>query len=188
MKEPILEPLLRKMRIRRVLPYIQNHRDCRLLDIGCGWEARFLRSVEPYIAFGVGIDFKAPRLNEGKIRTDSMRLAETLPYDDESFDIVTMLAVLEHLEQPGKMLRDIHRVLHPDGRLILTVPSKIAKPVLEILSFRLGLINRDEISDHKMYYDRNSLVALFGSTGFTMMVHRYFQLGMNNICVAGRLK
>jgi ubiquinone/menaquinone biosynthesis C-methylase UbiE len=188
MKEPVLEPLLRRMRIRRVLPYLKNHRACRLLDIGCGWEARFLKTVAPYIAAGVGIDFKAPLLREGKIRTDSMRLTDKLPYDDASFDVVTMLAVLEHFEQPEKMLREVQRVLHPEGRLILTIPSKAAKPVLEILSFRLGLINRAEISDHKMYYDRKTLAAILDSAGFKIMIHRCFQLGMNNFCVAGRLK
>jgi ubiquinone/menaquinone biosynthesis C-methylase UbiE len=188
MKEPILEPLLRKMRINRVLPYIQKHRDCRLLDIGCGWEARFLRSVEPYLALGVGIDFKAPLLIEGKIRTERLMLTDTLPYADASFDIVTMLAVLEHLDQPGTLLREVRRVLRPEGCMILTVPSKAAKPVLDFLSFRLGLISCDEISDHKEYYDRSSLGDLFASTGFTMKVHGYFQLGMNNFCVAGPLK
>jgi ubiquinone/menaquinone biosynthesis C-methylase UbiE len=184
MKEPFLEPVLRRMRIRRVLPYIRKHRDCCLLDIGCGWEARFLRSVEPYIAAGFGIDFKAPILTEGKIRTDRLMLTDTLPYDDSSFDIVTMLAVLEHLEHPEALIREIHRVMKPDGCLILTVPSKAAKPVLEFLSFRLGLISCEEILDHKTYYDRESLSALFSSARFTMKEHSRFQWGMNNFCVA----
>lgn len=188
MHEPILEPLLRKMRIRRVLPYILEHRNCRLLDIGCGWEARFLRSAEPYISAGVGIDFKAPLFCEGKIRTERLLLTDSLPYKDASFDVVTMLAVLEHLDQPMALLREIRRVLAPDGRLILTVPSKAAKPILEFLAFRLGLVSCDEITDHKAYYDRSSLGDLFSSAGFTMNVHIYFQFGLNNFCVAGRLK
>lgn len=184
MKEPLLEPLLRRMRIRRVLPHIRVRRDCKLLDIGCGWEARFLKSVEPYIESGIGIDFKAPLLANGKIRADRLMLTDSLPYEDASFDIVTMLAVLEHLEQPMAVLTEIHRVLNPDGLLILTAPSKAAKPVLEFLSFYLGLISRSEIADHKAYYDRSSLGTLLHSSGFMMITHKYFQLGMNNFCVA----
>ena len=47
MKEPILEPLLRKMRLKQALPYLRQHPNCRLLDIGCGWEAKLLKEVEP---------------------------------------------------------------------------------------------------------------------------------------------
>jgi hypothetical protein len=79
MKESILEPLLRRMHIRRVLPYIREHRHCRLLGIGCGWESRFLKVVEPYIESGVGIDFRAPLMQEGKIRTERLTLEDLLP-------------------------------------------------------------------------------------------------------------
>jgi ubiquinone/menaquinone biosynthesis C-methylase UbiE len=186
MKEPILEPFLRKLRIRRVLPYIRQHRNCRLLDIGCGWDAKFLKSVEPYIHSGVGIDFKAPEITEGKIHTDRLTLLNSLPYTDASFDIVTMLAVLEHLEHPKAILCEIHRVLRPGGQLVLTVPSRVAKPVLEFLAFRLGVVSRVEIADHKVYYDRNSLGQLIQGSGFSLRSHIYFQLGMKNFCVAER--
>jgi ubiquinone/menaquinone biosynthesis C-methylase UbiE len=184
MKEPILEPLLRKMRIRRVLPYIRAYPNCRLLDIGCGWEARFLRQVEPYIAVGVGLDFKAPEMVEGEIRTERLTLTDRLPYADASFDLVTMLAVLEHLDQPEAILREIHRVLVPGGQLVLTVPSKAARPVLEFLAFRLGVVSRAEIADHKAYYDHQTLLTLLAGSGFNIVIHRYFQVGMNNFCVA----
>jgi len=36
--------------------------NARVLDIGCGWEARLLKAVEPLIGRGEGIDFKAPAL------------------------------------------------------------------------------------------------------------------------------
>ena len=55
MKEPFLEPLLRQMRIRRVSTLTQHYPDCALLDIGCGWEARLLKAIEPFIGRGEGI-------------------------------------------------------------------------------------------------------------------------------------
>ena len=97
MREPFLEPLLRSFRLRRVLPYVRRHEQCRLLDIGCGWEARLLQAVEPYITKGVGVDFKAPELFTPKIHTQCLTLHDSLPFADGSFDLVTMLAVLEHL-------------------------------------------------------------------------------------------
>jgi len=60
MREPILEPLIRKMRLARVLSVLRRFPQGRLLDIGCSWAARFLPDVEPYIARGVDIGLKAP--------------------------------------------------------------------------------------------------------------------------------
>ena len=184
MREAVLEPLLRRMRIRRVLPSIRRYPGCELLDIGCGWDARFLRSVEPFIARGEGIDFKAPTLQTEKLSIRPMTVVNELPFVDNSFDIVTMLAVLEHLAEPNAMLRDSYRVLRPAGRLVLTVPSDAAKPVLEFLAYRLHIVSEAEIRDHKQYFNKTTLTAAVLAAGFEVEEHRYFQLGFNNFLVA----
>ena len=72
-----------------------------------------------------------------------------------------MLAVLEHLSYPEDILKEIHRVLKKDGRLIITVPSKIAKPILEFLSYKMNVIDRLEIEDHKKYYNKKDTQKAF---------------------------
>lgn len=184
MREELLEPLLRKWRIARVLPVLKKFSACELLDVGCGWEARFLQDAAPYIARGVGIDFKAPDITTEKITTISAKLIDAMPFTDNSFDIVTMLAVLEHIEQPHSMLKEVYRVLRPSGIFVGTVPSKAAKPVLEFLAYRLGIINAIEMRDHHHYYCKNSLIAILKSNGFCDIEHTYFQLWMNNYFIA----
>ena len=314
MKEALLESTLRKMRLARVLPSIQAFSNPSVLDIGCGWEARLLHEIEPYIASGVGIDFKAPEIRTEKLHTfsyffepkdfaktggggahlervgfgakngdycgepavittqgnsldspckapflspksnrerlapnepqaagfcknaitlseqakdsricdeksgffkdsqgralgvrnrresaeihDLSREAEStnptppphklchLPFPNESFEIITMLAVLEHLNYPLAMLQEIARVLKPNGILLLTVPSHLAKPVLEFLAFRLKIVSEAEIADHKRYYNKRDLRELVASVPeLTLTKHTYFQLGMNNFCI-----
>lgn len=100
MKEPILESFLRKMRINKVLPIIKKYPNSKLLDIGCGFNYKFLLEIEPYISEGYGIDFKVPELKNGKIKTKQIKIEKKLPFTDNMFDIITMLAVLEHLEYP----------------------------------------------------------------------------------------
>jgi 2-polyprenyl-3-methyl-5-hydroxy-6-metoxy-1,4-benzoquinol methylase len=169
------------MRVRQVLPYVRRYPQCRLLDIGCGWDAKLLRTLEPHIASGTGIDFKAPTLSGSKLTAITARLDDRLPFSDASFDLVTMLAVLEHLDRPIDILRECARVLKPNGGLLLTVPSKYAKPVLEFLSFKLGIVNPDEIRDHKQYFNREDLVEAFQNIPtLGLQEHAYFQWRFNN--------
>ena len=183
MKEPILEPFLRRLRLNTVLPYLSAYPNCDLLDIGCGWEAKLLREVEPYLRYGVGIDLKAPLMRTDKISTMPMSLSNKLPFKDNSFDLITMLAVLEHLESEDAIIRECSRLLRPGGGLLITVPTWHAKPVLEFLSFRLNLVNRHEILDHKRYYNRYDLIQLFNTYNEKLEIktHRYFQFGFNNL-------
>lgn len=184
LKEALLDPILRGMRIRQVLPILRRHPGCCLLDIGCGWEARLLKSVEPFVTRAVGVDFKAPNISTAKLTTIVATLTDALPFPDATFDVVTLLAVLEHLSHPRAMVREIFRVLKPGGQVVLTVPSLAAKPVLEFLAYRVGIASETEIRDHKCYYDRKSLEALFAGSGLAIDHHHYFQLGMNNFLVA----
>ena len=186
MKEALLEPFLRRQRIARVLPVIRRYPQCRLLDVGCGFEARLLRAVEPYVAKAVGVDQRAPEVSGPKLATVRTRLFVELPFDDGAFDVVTMLAVLEHLDRPEPIVREIRRVLAPGGRLVLTVPHHRAKPVLEFLAYRVGIVSEVEIRDHKRYWGRKELAGLFAEVGLRMETHRHFQVGFNNFAVAVR--
>ncbi len=181
MQEPYLEPLLRWMRLRRVMRHIPN--DSILLDVGCGRSAAFLKAISPYIRQGVGVDFKVENTRFNNIEITQLRLENYLPFEDSSFNVVTMLAVLEHIDNERQILNEICRVLVPGGKLIVTVPSIWAKPVLEFLAYRLKIVNEDEIRDHKRYYTRQKLNQTFTEVpGFEEFNHNYFQLGMNNFC------
>lgn len=186
MREAYLENLIRQMRKRQVLKeFPKEKQEISLLDIGCGWNAELLRDLEPYISRGVGIDFKAPDLLSPKISTYKSYLNKALPFKNNEFEIVTMLAVLEHLENPLKILSEIQRVLKKDGLLILTTPSWLAKPILEFLAFKLAIVDKDEIIDHKRYFNHTDLIKLFDNLeNLKIKKHKYFQFGCNNLLVA----
>jgi ubiquinone/menaquinone biosynthesis C-methylase UbiE len=180
-REVLLEPLLRWLRFRQVIFHIPP--GVRLLDVGCGQSAAFLRSLSARIEYGVGVDFKVEAMQRGNIQTMQLKLDQKLPFADSSFHVVTLLAVLEHLDYEALILQEIYRVLKPAGQLILTVPSVWAQPVLEFLSYRLKIVNDCEIRDHKRYYTRLQLEQiLIEQMPFKRFEHHYFQLGMNNFC------
>jgi ubiquinone/menaquinone biosynthesis C-methylase UbiE len=179
--EPFLEPLLRRMRLQRVKPHIPHN--SVVLDVGCGRSATFLRTIFPYIKQGIGVDFKVENTQLSNIQTIQIILDDRLPFEDSSFDVVTMLAVLEHIENERQILKEIYRVLVPGGKLVITVPSIWSQPVLEFLAYKLKIVSEAEIRDHKRYYNRQKLKrALVEVTGFQEFNHQYFQFWMNNFC------
>ncbi len=182
--EPLLEPILRKFRLKKIIAIIKSEEDCTLLDIGCGVKYSLLKSVESYINKGIGVDFKVPEIKNATLETRQVTLFDSLEFSDQEFDIVTMLAVLEHLDRPVEICREISRVLRPGGKLLLTVPGKKAQPVLEFLAYRIGFVSAAEIRDHKKYYDLEELSQLFDLIDdLEICSHSTFQLGMNNYCV-----
>ena len=180
-QEGLLDPILRWLRLQQVLRCIPV--GAKLLDVGCGRSAALLNTVAPRIEQGIGVDFKVEPSTVKNIQTLQLKLFDHLPFADASFDVVTLLAVLEHLDNEQQILKEIYRVLKPNGQLVLTVPSVWSQPVLEFLSYRLKIIDEREIRDHKRYYTRNKLrVSLTKQIPFTNFRHYYFQCWMNNFC------
>ncbi|KKI99029.1 class I SAM-dependent methyltransferase [Prochlorothrix hollandica] len=183
MKEALLEPVLRAMRLSRVIKHINP--GTKLLDIGCGVNANFLKSLSGKLDQGYGLDFKVDTQTPENIHLQQSYLTDKLPFEDNFFDYVTMLAVLEHIEYDVDILKEIKRVLKPNAKLILTVPSVWSQPVLEFLAFKIKIVSATEIADHKRYYNFENLhKSIIEDSGFTSMSHRYFQLRMNNFCIA----
>lgn len=185
MSEALLEPVLRQWRLYQVKPWIPP--GANLLDIGCGRSATFLKAVAPHIHQGVGVDFKVQPTQTQNIQTMQIKLAHQLPFANSSFDVVTMLAVLEHIEYEKAILLEVQRVLREGGKLILTVPSIWAQPVLEFLSYRVQIIDEAEIRNHKRYYNCDRLKnVLINELNFQNFYHRYFQFWMNNFCTVSK--
>lgn len=105
----------------------------RWLDVGCGRRLAPLWMKEASVVEGalksgarsmIGIDTDFSALSDN--RSHPFRInadARRLPFDDESFDLVTSNMVFEHIEAPLASLREIRRVLSAGGRLIILTPN-----------------------------------------------------------------
>lgn len=109
-----LGKFLVKWRVRTVLPYVKG----RLLDIGCGTN----ELVRVY-GNGVGVDVYPWGTVDIVVENSAH-----LPFDDGSFDTVTIIAALNHIPNRQEVLREAHRVLRRDGRIIVTmIPPHLSK-------------------------------------------------------------
>ena len=128
-----------RLMARGIVSSRQAHRT-RVLDIGCGHGALSLTLAE-----SAGLDVVAMDVLESRVRSVVARKAtrdpeaaarvrivqadaESLPFRDHSFDAVAATEVLEHLDEPGRMLSEARRVLRPSGRFFMTTPNSDALP------------------------------------------------------------
>lgn len=181
-KEPFFEKILSDLRFAKIARHIPPN--ARVLDLGCGYNGNLLQKIRRKISGGAGLDISVNReIEDSKISLIAHDLNNPLPFSDSEFDVVSSLANLEHLHQPEDSLKEIQRVLKPGGILLLTTPSVCAKPILETLAF-LRIVSREEIRDHKNYFNKKILTDLCKKAGFASISHSYFQFGMNNFVTA----
>jgi SAM-dependent methyltransferase len=155
--------------MRAILRRLPPRTDLEVLDLGCGYDAFLLRALLPRLDAGVGVDVSISdqaRLYP-KLAFLESSLEEVLPaFDESAFDVVFAISVLEHVWKPQWVLEQCHRVLRPDGMLLVNVPTWRGKAVLEFSAFRLSTSPAVEMNDHKMYYDKRDLWPLLVRAGF----------------------
>lgn len=95
-----------------------------LLDAGSGSTLALLNRYAPKATFGVGIDVVPPEEAAAPNAAVAMGDLGSLPFPNRTFDVVVSRSVVEHLEDPTAVFRELQRVLRPGGRVIFTTPNK----------------------------------------------------------------
>ncbi len=137
----------------------------RLLDIGCACGFLLLAARElGFSAEGVEMSAWASEYARRQfglpVRTGCL---ETLDLPPASYDVVVMADTIEHLTDPRTTIRHIHRVLRPEGRLLLLTPD-IGSVVARLAGARWwGLLD-----DHYYYFSRLTLRRLLEDEGFAI--------------------
>jgi len=182
----LLETLLSRLRTGKANALIpEKSRAGNILDIGSGAIPFFLKTIKFNKKYGLDkfSDYPGSDLvNEIKLKRWDVASQTTLPFDNESMDVITMLAVFEHID-PNKvvdLIVEIRRVLTPRGVLILTVPSGWTDPILKLLA-TVGMLSAVEVYDHKDRYSLSKIVKILEKGGFktAQIEGGYFELGMN---------
>lgn len=142
--------------LRQIIRQIRNRQSAiRILDVGCGTGANLEMLANFGAAEGVDVSDDALEFCRLKNLKAHKGLAEKLPFADESFDIVTALDVVEHLDDDVAGLTEMNRVLKKTGRALIFVPA---------FMWLWGV--QDDVSNHRIRYTKRQIVERLKKAGF----------------------
>lgn len=179
----LLEPILAKLRARvanNIIPH--SLRDGRILDIGCGSFPYFLSHTYFTEKYAIDQLEKPETITNINWFTLNLNRDPVLPFGDEYFSVITMLAVVEHLDPTSLvgLFREVRRTLTPGGMLIITTPAAWSDGLLRMMA-KFHLVSPEEIDEHVYVYTLPLLGWYFGKAGFEMpnLDFGYFEFKLN---------
>ncbi|CNJ11389.1 sam-dependent methyltransferase YafE [Yersinia frederiksenii] len=156
--------------LQRLTTLLQPHGDARLLDLGCGaghasfTAATVVKSVVSYDLSAQMLNVVSQAASDKGLTNIEVKqgLAESLPFDDQSFDIVISRYSAHHWHDVGQALREVKRVLRPGGKVIFMDVISPGHPVLDIYLQTVEVL-RD--TSHVRNYSPGEWLALFTEAG-----------------------
>jgi len=144
--------------LTRYLGQSETH-ERQILDVGCGTGTMLAYLSSFGHVQGVDIDEEAVGYcHERGLLSVSLGEAANLPFPDGTFDLVTALDVVEHLDDDAAAFREMRRVLRPGGHLLVTVPAN---------PFLWG--DQDEVNLHKRRYVARELRDRLTASGLEVI-------------------
>ena len=146
----------------------------RVLDVGCGNAINLARLMELGVQEAIGIDVGMPGLRYGKNRFPHAALVAAstynLPFQDNQFDLVFSVDVIEHLEKPLLALHEYSRVCKIGGYVFIQTPNYPIKRAYDFWHWLRG--SREDFSDdptHVSPFNAFSLVNMTTKAGFKVV-------------------
>lgn len=152
----------------------------RVLDFGCA-EGMYLDAIKGIAKETIGVELN--RKMQGSLRMRGHKvyasLGECLEHEAESVDVVVSFDVIEHVEDPQKVLSQLHGLLDEDGRLIMGTPTD--SPVLRELvgrEFEKFLFHMG----HLWVFSEDSLKLCLERAGFKMIeIKNVYKYSLGNV-------
>jgi 2-polyprenyl-3-methyl-5-hydroxy-6-metoxy-1,4-benzoquinol methylase len=174
------------LRLRPILDFFRDHVkagvNCRVLEIGCGdgvnaFELAKLARRQRVTLFYRGLDIDPEGLEKANRLAQRLKLDRDLQFlqsdansirslGAEPWDIVILADVLEHLEAPEALLRDIRPALRAGGFFLVSVPTPHYERVF-------GAAFHRKIGHVRSGYRLEEINALFADIGGHLVCHRY---------------
>ena len=164
----IFERIFHRFRISPWLNRI-DYGGKKVLDVGCNTGILLIPLLEKGVDI-VGVDISKSDIKKAKEKLKgnnfssdkaSVADAKNLPFEENSFDMVLLSDILEHVSKPESVAKEAYRVVRPGGYILATVPNQ-RHPVVKFFWLRRILSGRNNPEKHPdIPYNLNKLTNLF---------------------------
>lgn len=156
----------------------------RFIDIGCHsglLTKEIARYIKPKEIYGIDISTKSIEKARKRIKNGKFQVvdAHKLPFKDNFFDALFCIEMLEHVDYPKKVIKEIYRVLKKDGYAILLIPTD--NLLFKIIWFLWNLYYPVWKHVHVQSFQNDSLEKIVKKEGFKIIFIKTFNFGMLKI-------
>ena len=176
-----LTSFLIRQRYHVVAPYIHGE----ILDLGCGFSP-ILRWLSPDQAY-IGIEKRLPIYQKLVQEYPSLQF-HNLDLDKQDlpilkrFDTILMMAIIEHLADPGNILRQIPERLKDGGRLLITTPTPLGSQIHQLGSI-FNIFSQTATEEHIEIFTFHTLKPMLQANRLKIIQYKKFLLGGNQLFV-----
>lgn len=137
-----------------------------LLDVGAG-KGDFLKYIQPLVNYKLhGVDLMHTKMSNTEWYVQDLN--QVLQFQNQKFDAISCLEVLEHIENPRQLVREMFRVLKPGGILVVSTPNNHSWRAIISYIFREHFVAFTDSSypAHITALNKTDLKRMFCEAGF----------------------
>lgn len=179
----LLSGFLERQRMKQAAPFVKPGN--KVLDLACN-EGALLAYLPRDIDY-TGVDISARSVARARTTFSHQNFLVADLVDDPArwlnnrqFDIILMLAFLEHVQEPAQVVSAYVRYLAPQGLLIATTPSPHGR-TLHDWGAKVRLFSRNAAQEHHTFLDRELLTEIARQAHVKLAFYRRFLFGFNQI-------
>lgn len=176
---------LNKSRFEFFETYVPNWKGVKVLDIGCGGglACEFLAKRGAQVS-GIDLSLNSIKAAQKHAKNSNLEIdyqcgvAENLPYEEKTFDVVVCFDVLEHVEDWEKVISEIYRVLNKNGIFLFDTINKTFKSKFIMIWFLEDILKQIPrgLHDWNKFIQPQELIDVMEKNGFADIVIKGFDL------------
>ncbi|MBF0567056.1 MAG: class I SAM-dependent methyltransferase [Nitrospirae bacterium] len=163
-----------------------DDKDRVIVDLGCGEGITLKKIVNKFpAAIVLGIDGMTENIDICTRLGLPASLGDVYNLDlpENSVDVVLLFEVIEHLSEPLKALREIHRILKPNGKLIIIFPNDGFFKIARILTLKIKEAAYDP--GHVKQWTYGNMMPVLKQAGFSTFFYRSIPFFLWPVCLHG---
>ncbi|MBI2756946.1 MAG: methyltransferase domain-containing protein [Chloroflexi bacterium] len=181
-------------RMQQIREFVEL-RGKRILDIGCGM-GMYVSRLRQYSNDVYGVDVDPEKIAEASSWLPNLKVApgELLPFEDNTFDVILLNEVIEHVEDDQKTIQEAYRLLVPGGHIVIYAPNRLYPfethgfyfagkyyfRLLPVLANWVPDFVRNYFAPHVRIYTRASIRQLFKGLDARFVVESHIFPGLDN--------